>query len=405
MTAKTINFSGLLYYNPVSNGFNPIVEATMTGPTSIDEGATATFDVAAWGIPDGPVYWWVTNLTNLTTDRISPGIFAEATIDNNRSSFSVTVNANNTTATGAQSYIVKFGKVNGTALATTIVTVNDTSQSVGSVKTIRLDPQNNNGSNLILNIADDSETNATLSGTTYSIANVQSGTVTLSSIDARLVLPAKSVKTVTMWIRFLDNPVSATRYLIDSRVTSSGNYLYTGGVSGWTSYSVNGAAISTVDVNTFDTLASVVNTWQFVTLTIETTETNPITLLNRYTTSEGAAPVQIGVVEAYDYVLNNTQIATAYQSDKSRYDPPAVGALQITTNYFSQGGVSPNNRAFLDGVPSTQWAGIRAASSFTLNKSGAYYSMTYVSDNNTGSFEFNVGTNSLSQGDSFWYVP
>jgi hypothetical protein len=70
----------------------------------------------------------------------------------------------------------------------------------------------------LLNIADDSETNATLSGTTYSIANVQSGTVTLSSIDARLVLPAKSVKTVTMWIRFLDYPLSATRYLIDSRV-------------------------------------------------------------------------------------------------------------------------------------------------------------------------------------------
>jgi hypothetical protein len=121
----------------------------MTGPTSIDEGATATFDVVAWGIPDGPVYWWVTNLTNLTTDRISPGIFAEATIDNNRSSFSVTVNADNATATGAQSYIVKFGKVNGTALATTTVTVNDTSQFVSNVKTIRLDPQNNNGSNLI----------------------------------------------------------------------------------------------------------------------------------------------------------------------------------------------------------------------------------------------------------------
>jgi hypothetical protein len=129
MTAKTINFTNLLYYNPSTNGFNPIVEATMTGPTSIDEGATATFDVAAWGIPDGPVYWWVTNLTNLTTNRISPGLVAEATIDNNRSSFSVTVSANNTTAAGAQSYIVKFGKVYGTALATTTVTVNDTSQT------------------------------------------------------------------------------------------------------------------------------------------------------------------------------------------------------------------------------------------------------------------------------------
>ena len=131
MTAKTTDFSGLLYYNPSTNGFNPIVEATMTGPTSIDEGATATFDAVAWGIPDGPVYWWVTNLTNLTTNRISPGLVAEATIDNNRSSFSVTVNANDATAAGAQSYVVKFGKVYGTALATTTVTVNDTSQDAG----------------------------------------------------------------------------------------------------------------------------------------------------------------------------------------------------------------------------------------------------------------------------------
>ena len=129
MTAQTSDFSGLLYYNPSTNGFNPIVEATMTGPTSIDEGATATFNVVAWGIPDGPVYWWVTNLFNVTTDRISPGLAAEATITNNRSSFSVTVNTNNATALqGAQTYDIAFGKVYGTALASIMVLVNDTSQ-------------------------------------------------------------------------------------------------------------------------------------------------------------------------------------------------------------------------------------------------------------------------------------
>jgi hypothetical protein len=129
MTAKTTDFSGLLFYNPSTNGFNPIVEATMTGPTSIDEGATATFDVAAWGIPDGPVYWWVTGLTNITTDRITPGLASQATILNNRLTFAITVSANNATAAGAQAYTINFGKVQNIALQSITVTVADTSQS------------------------------------------------------------------------------------------------------------------------------------------------------------------------------------------------------------------------------------------------------------------------------------
>ena len=142
MTAQTTDFSNLLYYNPAGPGFNPLVSATMTGPTSIDEGATATFNVVTWGIPDGPVYWWVTNLFNVTTDRITPGLVAEATITNNRSSFSVTVNANNATALqGAQTYDIAFGKVYGTPLASIMVLVNDTSQDpIGLM--MDLDPKN-----------------------------------------------------------------------------------------------------------------------------------------------------------------------------------------------------------------------------------------------------------------------
>lgn len=128
MTAKTNDFSSLLYYNPAAQGFNPVISATVTGPTSIDEGATATFDAVAWGIPDGPVYWWITGLTNITTDRITPGLAAEATILTNRSSFTVEVSANNATAPGPQSYTINFGKVQNIALQSITVTVNDTSQ-------------------------------------------------------------------------------------------------------------------------------------------------------------------------------------------------------------------------------------------------------------------------------------
>jgi hypothetical protein len=129
MTAKTSNFSGLLYYNPAGPGFNPLVSATMTGPTSINEGATATFNVVTWGIPDGPVYWWVTGLTNITTDRITPGLASQATILNNRLTFAITVSANNATAAGAQAYTINFGKVQNVALQSRTVSVNDTSQS------------------------------------------------------------------------------------------------------------------------------------------------------------------------------------------------------------------------------------------------------------------------------------
>jgi hypothetical protein len=129
MTAKTSDFSGLIYYNPATNGFNPIVSATMTGPTSINEGATATFDVVTWGIPDGPVYWWVSGLTNITTDRITPGLASQATVLNNRLTFTITVSADNATAAGTQSYTINFGKVQNTALQSITVTVNDTSQS------------------------------------------------------------------------------------------------------------------------------------------------------------------------------------------------------------------------------------------------------------------------------------
>lgn len=129
MTAKTSDFSNLIYYNPAGPGFNPVASATMTGPTSIDEGATATFNVTTWGIPDGPVYWWVSGLTNITTDRITPGLASQATILNNRLTFAITVSANNATAAGAQSYTINFGKVQNTALQSITVTVADTSQT------------------------------------------------------------------------------------------------------------------------------------------------------------------------------------------------------------------------------------------------------------------------------------
>jgi hypothetical protein len=407
MTEKTTDFSGLLYYNPSTNGFNPIVEATMTGPTSIDEGATATFDVVAWGIPDGPVYWWVTNLTNLTTDRISPGIFAEATIDNNRSSFSVTVNANNATATAAQSYIVKFGKVNGTALASITVTVNDTSQGATGNKVISLNPNYIalQGGNNIPNEVDSGSSAAALSAP-FTGTLAQNGTLNFTGQNSALLLPAKNIKTIGMWIK-ITVPMSGTMYLVDSRVINGSGegtgYFYSAGFEGWTLMSINGAP---ADTSNWATIINNTNNWQYVTIINQTNTPHSITLFNRYTLGEGLYNLQVGWVEAWDYVLNDTQINTAYLVHRTDYTITTPNALQITVGYASQGGTPPNNTVALSGVPSGQWTAIRNASSY-VGKHGdnTTFSMTYIGDDDNGTFTFGVGTESSFQADSFWYVP
>ena len=145
MTTQTTDFSGTLFYNPSTNGFNPIVEATMTGPTSIDEGATATFNVVTWAIPDGTtLYWQARNRFNIDIGRFT-AVGGTFIIVKNRGSFTITVDANNTTQTGQQTYGACVSKVSTTSndfLAVFPgVVVNDTSQDpIGLM--MDLDPMN-----------------------------------------------------------------------------------------------------------------------------------------------------------------------------------------------------------------------------------------------------------------------
>lgn len=137
MTAKTTDFSGLLYYNPVTNGFNPIVEATISGPNNMDEGATATWNLVTWGIPDLTNIYWriVPSGDNLTAGRFSAGLSGTMIWDgSNRSHVSVTVSADHATSVTGQSFDIIFSKtLNGPAIATKYgVNVNDTSQNAPS---------------------------------------------------------------------------------------------------------------------------------------------------------------------------------------------------------------------------------------------------------------------------------
>ena len=115
MTATTTNFSGLLYYNPVTKGFNPVVSATLllrnTGP--INEGDQIDFEIVTWNIPDGTtLYWRLANLANINSGRFID-VNDSVVINNHRGYFSTAVNADVTVATGTQTFDVVIDKTPG----------------------------------------------------------------------------------------------------------------------------------------------------------------------------------------------------------------------------------------------------------------------------------------------------
>ena len=128
MTARTTDFSGLLYYNPVTDGFNPADQVTMYCSNTMNEGDTITVDLVTWNIPDGTVLVHTFPLTNIDPLRFNVSPISPVT--NNRASFTLTISADNTTASAAQSFGIEIRKtVTGTVLASKTVTINDTSQS------------------------------------------------------------------------------------------------------------------------------------------------------------------------------------------------------------------------------------------------------------------------------------
>jgi len=135
MTAKTSDFSSLIYYNPAGPGFNAVESASIHVPQYVDEGVAATINLVTWAIPNCTLYWRIEDQQNLLSNRFAAtnGSF---NLVNNRGSFTVTVSADNTTNTGlVQVYTVIVSKtINGPNIYDAPfglpgITVNDTSQS------------------------------------------------------------------------------------------------------------------------------------------------------------------------------------------------------------------------------------------------------------------------------------
>lgn len=115
MTARNSNFSGLLYYNPVANGFNPVASATLRRRTStpILEGSQVDFEVVTWNIPDGTtLYYRIVGLNNMNYNQFTD-VNDSVVITNHRGYFSIGIFENHLTAPGAQTFDIIIEKTFG----------------------------------------------------------------------------------------------------------------------------------------------------------------------------------------------------------------------------------------------------------------------------------------------------
>ena len=127
---------------------SPIVAAlpatySITGPSSIDEGYTATFTVTTTNVPDSTtLYYTLTNSSDFST---SSGSFV---INSNSGSFTVTPTADAITE-GAETFQIQIRteSVSGTIVSQTgNITINDTSIDPSWAQQAKLTSSNNSGS-------------------------------------------------------------------------------------------------------------------------------------------------------------------------------------------------------------------------------------------------------------------
>ena len=177
---------------------------SVTGPSSVNEGSVATFNVSTTNIPNGSTLAWnVTHGTTETGDIEPADMNGTVTINSNAGSFTVETIADNTTE-GSETFTVTVsGTVSSVGVSRTsnVVTINDTSVdpaspaitgvsvsstniNEGSVLTVTVDTENYTDGNKVFNytinpgsgvVAGDFTSNS-LSGTV--IVNTSSGTGT-----------------------------------------------------------------------------------------------------------------------------------------------------------------------------------------------------------------------------------
>ena len=136
--------------------------SSVTGPSSVNEGASATINVSTANVPNGTTLnWAVNNVTTQNADFSSTS--GTVTINSNSGSFTVGAVADSTTE-GAQTFTVT---VSGTVLGTSIsgttgsITINDTSQTPVPTYSVTAPASINEGSAGTMNVSTTNVANGT----------------------------------------------------------------------------------------------------------------------------------------------------------------------------------------------------------------------------------------------------
>ena len=349
MTALIRDFSGLLYYNPAANGFNPIAQATISGPDNMDEGATETWDLVTWDIPDGVIYWKIIpSGDNLTASRFTDGLTGTVSVVNKRASLSITVSADNLTSVTGQSFDIQFSKTqNGAAFATKYgVNVNDTSQDP-QLLVMDLDPKNYTTGSSISDASGQSHSGTLVAAPTFTSAgtNGDGNYFTLNGTSQYIVVPSlqnSTYQSITMMLWF--NPSNTDGSLITKELSYKMRL---------SSSHLNVMATHTGSVpwgfNTTDNSVTVNNNWHHIAVTIASdfidwyydgnrfhheagigtlgANTQPLMIGSYGSGTSEFFTGKIGPARLYNYALSSSDISAYFNSTRSRYQATEPNSL------------------------------------------------------------------------------
>ena len=265
-TAGQIRFSNFYGATYLLYGFSTI-------PTSINEGASGTFNVTTVGVPNGTTLYWTVNFAGNLNSSDFPSSSGNFTINNNAGSFSITITADATTE-GAETFTVSLrtDSVSGNVVATSnAVTINDTSLTAtyafsappssvneNTTTTFNIVTANvANGTVLYWTILNNTTTNADFSATSGSFTiTSNAGSFTVTTIADESTEGAETFR-----IEIRTGSVSGSVVITSSQITINDTSLTRGYNFGTIPTSINEGSTGTFNVTTSNVPNSTVLYW------------------------------------------------------------------------------------------------------------------------------------------------
>lgn len=297
----TVNNNG----GTTAGGGNPAqTVAIVAAAPSVNEGATAVFNVNTQNVPNGTVYTF--QITGVTAPDVTGGaLTGTVTINNNIGTIAIGLASDNLTE-GAESLVVTLGNTGLANAPTASVTVNDTSLTpapVATVSVVAAAPSVNEGSSIVFNVNTQNVANGTVY--TFQITGVApsdvvggnlSGTVTINNGVGTITVPlaadnltegAESL-TLTLIGTGQANAPAATVTVNDTSLTPVATYALTSGIDTIGSGQTTGNSSGTADLNTLNNGDRIVDdsTTDNDTLIVQITGATPLNSTVNFTNIE-----------------------------------------------------------------------------------------------------------------------